>query len=115
MRTTARGASPSHQRQHTSTPYRPTNRRSVIAPRLRDAVHAGMSLMALRRMDHLSVVVDDLAVAIAFFVELGMEVEGQTFVEGRAAERLNQLDNLRVEIAMMRMPDGQSKLELSKF
>jgi catechol 2,3-dioxygenase-like lactoylglutathione lyase family enzyme len=66
-------------------------------------------------MDHVSVVVDDLAAAIAFFVELGMEPEGQTSVEGEWVDRINALDDMRVEITMMRTPDGHGKLELTKF
>jgi catechol 2,3-dioxygenase-like lactoylglutathione lyase family enzyme len=71
--------------------------------------------MAIQRMDHVSVVVDDLAAAMAFFAELGLQLEGQTPVEGTSVDRLNGLDGLRVEIAMMRTPDGHSRLELTKF
>ena len=71
--------------------------------------------MTIQRMDHVSVVVDDLAAAIAFFVELGMELEGQALVEGSAVDRVNALDGVRVDIAMMRTPDGHGRLELTKF
>jgi catechol 2,3-dioxygenase-like lactoylglutathione lyase family enzyme len=71
--------------------------------------------MAIQRMDHVSVVVDDLEAATAFFTELGMEVEGETHVEGRWADRINRLDDVRVDITMMRTPDGHSQLELTKF
>jgi len=71
--------------------------------------------MAIQRMDHVSVVVDDLEVAIAFFVELGMELEGQAPVEGPAVDRVVALDGVRVDIAMMRSPDGHGRLELTKF
>ncbi|GAA4236374.1 VOC family protein [Actinomadura meridiana] len=67
------------------------------------------------RMDHVSVVVADLDAAIAFFAELGMELEGKAPIEGRAAERVNGFDDLRVTIAMMRTPDGLGKVELTKF
>jgi catechol 2,3-dioxygenase-like lactoylglutathione lyase family enzyme len=71
--------------------------------------------MAIHRMDHVSVVVDDLDAAKAFFVELGMELEGEVPVEGRWVDRINGLDNVRVHIAMMRTPDGHGRLELTKF
>src|SRR6185312_12679686 len=71
--------------------------------------------MAIQRMDHVSVVVDDLEAAIAFFVELGMELEGKAPIEGPSVDRLNGLDGVRVDIAMMRTPDGHGRLELTKF
>jgi catechol 2,3-dioxygenase-like lactoylglutathione lyase family enzyme len=71
--------------------------------------------MAIQRMDHVSVVVDDLEAAIAFFVELGMELEGRAPIEGRSVDRLNGLDGVRAEIAMMRTPDGHGRLELTTF
>jgi len=69
----------------------------------------------LQRLDHVSVVVDDLAAAIAFFVELGMELEGEALIEGPWVDRVNGLDGVRVDIAMMRTPDGHGRLELTKF
>ncbi|MEU4633129.1 VOC family protein [Micromonospora chalcea] len=66
-------------------------------------------------MDHVSVVVDDLPAAIAFFTELGMEVEGEMPVEGAWVDRVNGIDGVRVDIAMMRTPDGHGKLELTRF
>ena len=71
--------------------------------------------MTIQRMDHVSVVVDDLEAAIAFFVELGMELEGEAPIEGRWVDRLDGLDGVRVDIAMMRTPDGHGRLELTKF
>ncbi|MBJ6764147.1 VOC family protein [Myxococcaceae bacterium JPH2] len=71
--------------------------------------------MALRRMDNIGIVVEDLSAAIAFFVELGMELEGESSVEGRWVDRVIGLDDARADIAMMRTPDGHSRLELSKF
>lgn len=71
--------------------------------------------MAILRLDHASVVVDDLTAAIAFFVELGMELEGEAAIEGRWVDRINGLDGVRVDIAMVRTPDGQGRLELTKF
>jgi catechol 2,3-dioxygenase-like lactoylglutathione lyase family enzyme len=71
--------------------------------------------MAIKRMDHVSVVVDDLAAAIAFFTELGMELEGEAPVKGHWVDRVSGLDSVRVDIAMMRSPDDHGKLELTKF
>jgi catechol 2,3-dioxygenase-like lactoylglutathione lyase family enzyme len=66
-------------------------------------------------MDNVGIVVDDLGAAIAFFVELGLELEGEATVEGRSVDRLVALDGVRSDIAMMRTPDGHSRIELSKF
>jgi catechol 2,3-dioxygenase-like lactoylglutathione lyase family enzyme len=71
--------------------------------------------MTILRMDNVGIVVDDLAAATAFFVELGMELEGETRIEGRWADRVVGLDGLRADIAMLRTPDGHSRLELSRF
>ena len=71
--------------------------------------------MTIKRMDHVSVVVDDLEAAKAFFAELGMELEGEAPIEGRSVDRVNGLDGVRVDIAMMRTPDGHGRLELTKF
>jgi catechol 2,3-dioxygenase-like lactoylglutathione lyase family enzyme len=71
--------------------------------------------MTVRRMDHVGVVVDDLAAAIAFFVELGLELEGEMPVEGRWVDHVVGLESVRVDIAMMRTPDGHGRLELTKF
>jgi catechol 2,3-dioxygenase-like lactoylglutathione lyase family enzyme len=71
--------------------------------------------MTIQRLDHVSVVVDDLEGAIAFFVELGMELEGKAPIEGLSVDRVNALDGIRVDIAMMRTPDGHGRLELTKF
>jgi catechol 2,3-dioxygenase-like lactoylglutathione lyase family enzyme len=72
-------------------------------------------VLAIQRLDHVSIVVDDLEAAIAFFVELGMEEEGHAPIEGDLVDRLNALDGIRVDIVMMRTPDGHGKLELTKF
>ena len=71
--------------------------------------------MALRRMDNVGIVVDDLSAAITFFGELGLELEGRTTVEGEWAARVTGLPDMRVEIAMMRTPDGHGRLEISRF
>jgi catechol 2,3-dioxygenase-like lactoylglutathione lyase family enzyme len=71
--------------------------------------------MSLQRMDNVGIVVEDLPATIAFFRELGLELEGQATVEGDWAGRVTGLGDQRVEIAMMRTPDGHSRLELSRF
>ena len=71
--------------------------------------------MTLQRMDNVLIVVEDLEAAKAFFAELGMELEGQTTVEGSWAGRVVGLDDVRADIAMMRTPDGDGRVELSKF
>jgi catechol 2,3-dioxygenase-like lactoylglutathione lyase family enzyme len=71
--------------------------------------------VTVKRMDHVGVIVDDLPAAIAFFVELGLELEGETRVEGAWVDRIVGLDGVQSDIAMMRTPDGRGKLELCKF
>lgn len=71
--------------------------------------------MALKRMDNVGIVVEDLAAAIAFFRELGLELEGQASIEGEWAGRITGLGDQHVEIAMMRTPDGHGRIELSRF
>jgi len=71
--------------------------------------------MTVRRMDNVGIVVESLDVAISFFAELGLELEGRTTIEGEWAGRVTGVRDQRVEIAMMRTPDGHSRLELSRF
>ena len=71
--------------------------------------------MALKRMDNVGIVVDDLAATIEFFRELGLELEGRAMIEGEWAGRVTGLGDQRVEIAMMRTPDGHGRLQLSRF
>jgi catechol 2,3-dioxygenase-like lactoylglutathione lyase family enzyme len=71
--------------------------------------------MALKRMDNIGIVVEDLDATIEFFRELGLELEGRAMVEGAWAGRVTGLGDQRVEIAMLRTPDGHSRLELSRF
>jgi len=71
--------------------------------------------MALKRMDNIGIVVEDLGVTIDFFQELGLELEGRATIEGEWAGRVTGLGDQQVEIAMMRTPDGHSRLELSRF
>src|SRR5690242_20151477 len=71
--------------------------------------------MTIKRMDNVGVVVDDLEATIDFFRELGLELEGRATIEGEWAGRVTGLGDQRVEIAMMRTPDGHSRLELSRF
>jgi len=71
--------------------------------------------MALKRMDNVGIVVESLDAAIAFFTELGMRLEGRAIIEGEWAGRITGLHDQRVEIAMMVMPDGHGRIELSRF
>src|SRR4051812_12997341 len=71
--------------------------------------------MTVKRMDNVGIVVESLDAAISFFAELGLELEGRATIEGEWAGRVTGLPDQRVEIAMMRTPDGHSRLELSRF
>ncbi|GAA1584278.1 VOC family protein [Actinomadura kijaniata] len=71
--------------------------------------------MTIQRMDNVGIIVDDLDAVIAFFTELGMELEGRALVEGAWAARLVGLDDQRVDVAMMRTPDGHGRIELAKY
>jgi catechol 2,3-dioxygenase-like lactoylglutathione lyase family enzyme len=71
--------------------------------------------MTIKRLDHVVVVVDDLAAAVAFFTALGMTQEGAMPLEGPWIDRVNGIENVQVDIVMMRTPDGHGKLELTKF
>src|SRR5881394_1375840 len=71
--------------------------------------------MALKRMDNVGIVVEDLAATIDFFRELGLELEGRATIEGEWAGRVTGLGDQHVEVAMMRTPDGHGRLELSRF
>ncbi len=71
--------------------------------------------MSVKRMDHAGIVVEDLQAAIAFFVELGLELEGEATVEGEFPDRLIGVDGVRADIAMLKTPDGHSRVEVSTF
>jgi catechol 2,3-dioxygenase-like lactoylglutathione lyase family enzyme len=71
--------------------------------------------MTIQRMDHVGIVVDDLAAATAFFVELGLEPRGEGRVEGGWVDRVVALEGVRAEIAMLETPDGHGRVELAKF
>lgn len=71
--------------------------------------------MAVKRMDNIGIVVEDLDGTVDFFVELGLELEGRAAIEGEWAGRVTGLGDQHVEVAMMRTPDGNSRLELSRF
>lgn len=71
--------------------------------------------MTVKRMDNVGIVVENLEAAIEFFTELGLELEGRAPIEGSWADDVTGLSNMRVEIAMLRTPDGHSRLELSRF
>ena len=71
--------------------------------------------MTVKRMDNVGIVVEDIDAAVEFFTELGLELEGRAPVEGDWADAVTGLRNMRVEIAMMRTPDGHGRIELSRF
>jgi catechol 2,3-dioxygenase-like lactoylglutathione lyase family enzyme len=71
--------------------------------------------LTIQRMDHVGIVVDDLAGATEFFAELGLELQGEGTVEGRWVDRIVGLEGVRAELAMMQTPDGNGRLELVKF
>ena len=71
--------------------------------------------MTIKRLDHVSVVVEDLAVATAFFTALGMTVAGEAAIEGAWVDRVNAIEGVQVDIVMMQTPDGHGKLELTRF
>jgi catechol 2,3-dioxygenase-like lactoylglutathione lyase family enzyme len=71
--------------------------------------------MTVQRLEHIGVVVDDLAAATAFFVALGLELEGETSVEGHLVDRINGLEGVRADIVILRTPENSSKLELAKY
>jgi catechol 2,3-dioxygenase-like lactoylglutathione lyase family enzyme len=71
--------------------------------------------MAIQRMDNVGIVVEDMDAAVAFFLELGMELEGRGEVQGLFADRCTGLDGVHCDIAMVRTPDGRSRLELAKY
>jgi catechol 2,3-dioxygenase-like lactoylglutathione lyase family enzyme len=72
-------------------------------------------IMTVKRMDNVGIVVEHIDAAIEFFTDLGLELEGRAPVEGAWADGVTGLRNMRVEIAMMRTPDGHSRLEISRF
>jgi len=74
-----------------------------------------IGLMPVQRMEHVGIVVEDLAAAIEFFVDLGLKLQGEGPVEGRWVDRVVGLDGVRADIAMMQTPDGNGRLELTKF
>ena len=78
-------------------------------------VRRQLDIMSVKRMDNVGIVVEDIDAAIEFFTELGLDLEGRAPVEGAWADGVTGLRGMRVEIAMMRTPDGHSRLELSRF
>ena len=89
---------------------------ALLAPRpLILGVSRQGAIMTVKRMDNVGIVVEDLDAAIEFFTELGLELEGRAPVEGDWADGVTGLRDMRVEIAMMRTPDGHSRLEMSRF
>ena len=78
-------------------------------------ITAGGAIVTVKRMDNVGIVVDDIDAAIEFFTELGLELEGRAPIQGNWADGVTGLRGMRVEIAMMRTPDGHGRLELSRF
>lgn len=74
-----------------------------------------MEHLTIQRMEHVGIVVDDLAAATEFFVELGLELQREGSVEGRWVDRVVGLEGVRAEIAIVQTPDGYGRLELTKF
>src|ERR1700726_1231854 len=85
------------------------------APPLHRSVRRQGHIMTVKRMDNVGIVVEDIDAAIEFFTELGLNLEGRAPIEGHWADCVTGLRDMRVEIAMMRTPDGHSRLELSRF
>ena len=71
--------------------------------------------MTVQRLEHIGIVVDDLAAATAFFVALGLEVEGEASVEGGSVDRINGLEGVRADVVILRTPDGNGKIEVAKY
>jgi catechol 2,3-dioxygenase-like lactoylglutathione lyase family enzyme len=71
--------------------------------------------MTVQRLEHIGVVVGDLAAATAFFTALGLEVEGEASVEGSLVDRINGLEGVRADVVILRTPDGNAKVELAKY
>jgi catechol 2,3-dioxygenase-like lactoylglutathione lyase family enzyme len=71
--------------------------------------------MTVQRLEHIGIVVDDLAAATAFFTALGLESEGEASVEGASVDRINGLEGVRADIVILRTPDGNGKIELAKY
>src|SRR5205085_3526974 len=98
---------------------RPTQRYGDLIPRARadkgDLRDPQEWRVTLQRMDNVGIVVESLDAAISFFAELGLELEGRAMIEGDWSGRVTGLRDQRVEIAMMRMPDGHGRIELSRF
>jgi catechol 2,3-dioxygenase-like lactoylglutathione lyase family enzyme len=76
---------------------------------------ATVGRMAIQRMDHVGIVVDDIAAATAFFVELGLKLQGEASVEGGWVDRVVGLEGVQAEIVMLETPDGHGRIELTKF
>src|SRR5215212_8008512 len=89
---------------------------NVSAARRVHAAGAGRRpFMTVQRLEHIGIVVDDLAAATAFFAALGLELEGEASVEGGSVDRINGLEGVRADIVMLRTPDGNGKVELAKY
>src|ERR1700744_1759680 len=98
-------------------PTTPGDRHADVsaARRVHPASTGRKPFMTVQRLEHIGIVVDDLAAATAFFVALGLESEGKASVEGDSVDRINGLRGVRADIVMLRTPDGNGKVELAKY
>ena len=87
---------------------------ACLAPQL-ESGFLTIEHVPIQRMAHVGIVVDDLAAATEFFVQLGLELQGQASLEGRSVDRIVGLEGVRTEVAFVRTPDGHGQLELIKF
>src|SRR5438270_10315632 len=85
------------------------------APRVHAAGAGRRPFMTVQRLEHIGIVVDDVAAATAFFAALGLELEGKASVEGDPVDRINGLEGVTAEVVMLRTPDGHGKVELAKY
>src|SRR5881275_60064 len=92
-----------------------SNAQTSAARRVHAAGAGRRPFMTVQRLEHIGIVVDDLAAARAFFAALGLELEGEASVEGGSVDRINGLEGVRAEIVIPRTPDGNAKVELAKY
>src|SRR5688572_28618983 len=113
LRSSDRG--PAHPRAARRTTRGDHDGEASAARRVHAARAGRRSFMTVLRLEHIGIVVDDLAAATAFFVALGLELEGEASVEGELVDRINGLEDVRADVVILRTPDGNSKVELAKY
>src|SRR3981081_4067510 len=92
-----------------------SNAETSAARRVHPAGAGRRPFMTVQRLEHIGIVVDDLAAATAFFAALGLELEGETSVEGDSVDRINGLAGVQADVVILRTPDGNGKVELAKY